>query len=132
MVILVAAFLFYESKLEYKGLPITIEYKKGEVRSGIDVDGNYWEQEMFCDYGYFDSIIGFDGKELDVYYNTDNYSEKIFRVSQLKVDTQEFDEYKIMLGFNNIRDAAEAYLAHYPDNWKVFGGIEEITLKELE
>ena len=39
-------FSFAESsRFEYVGLPIIIEHPKGSVRSGTDVEGNYWEQE---------------------------------------------------------------------------------------
>lgn len=128
-------FVFYGcldfSKVSYRGLPITIEYKKGTVRSGIDKEGNPWQQEMFHHYGYFTNILGEDCEELDVYYNPDSKSDKIFRITQLDVLTKEFDEYKIMLGFSNIEDAKQGYLVHYPDEWIGFGGIEEITFKEL-
>jgi len=128
-------FVFYGcldfSKVSYRGLPITIEYKKGTIRSGVDKEGNPWQQEMFHHYGYFDGIMGADGKELDVYYNLDGKSDKIFRVIQLDTLTKEFDEYKIMIGFDTIEDAKQGYLVHYPDGWVGFGDIEEISLKEL-
>ena len=116
----------------YHGLPITIEYEKGTIRSGVDREGNPWQQEMFHHYGYFDGIMGFDGKELDVYYNPDGKSDKIFRVIQLDTLTGKFDEYKIMIGFDTIEDAKQGYLVHYPDEWVGFGGIEEITLEEIK
>ena len=127
-------FVFYGcldfSKVSYRGLPITIEYEKGTIRSG-DREGNPWQQEMFHHYGYFEGIMGADGKELDVYYNPDGKSDKIFRIIQLDTLTKEFDEYKIMIGFDTIEDAKQGYLVHYPDEWIGFGGIEEISLKEL-
>jgi hypothetical protein len=61
--------------------------------------------------------MGADGKELDVYYNPDGKSDKIFRVIQLNTLTKEFDEYKIMLGFDTIEDAKQGYLVHYPEGW---------------
>lgn len=128
-------FVFYScldfSKVSYRGLPITIEYEKGTIRSGVDREGNPWQQEMFHHYGYFEGIMGADGKELDVYYNPDGKSDKIFRIIQLDTLTKEFDEYKIMIGFDTIEDAKQGYLVHYPDEWIGFGGIEEISLKEL-
>ena len=120
------------SRFEYVGLPIIIEHPKGSVRSGTDVEGNYWEQEMFHHYGYFDNTMGADGKELDVYYNPDGKSDKIFRIIQLDTLTGKFDEYKIMIGFDTIENAKQGYLVHYPDEWIGFGGIEEITLEEIK
>lgn len=135
VILLFLLFVFYScldfSKVSYCGLPITIEYEKGTIRSGVDREGNPWQQEMFHHYGYFDGIMGADGKELDVYYNPDGKSDKIFRVIQLDTLTKEFDEYKIMIGFDTIEDAKQGYLVYYPDKWIGFGGIEEISLKEL-
>ena len=129
-------FVFYScldfSKVSYRGLPITIEYEKGTIRSGVDKEGNPWQQEMFHHYGYFDNTMGADGKELDVYYNPDGKSDKIFRVIQLDTLTGKFDEYKIMIGFDTIENAKQGYLVHYPDEWIGFGGIEEITLEEIK
>ena len=119
-------------KPHYRGLPITIEYKKGTVRSGVDREGNPWSQKMFYHYGYFDNITGADGKALDFYLNPDSRSDKLFRIIQLDILTKKFDEYKIMIGFDNVEDAKQGYLIHYPDDWAGYGGIEEITLEEIK
>jgi hypothetical protein len=87
---------------------------------------------MFHHYGYFDGIVGADGKELDVYYNPDSYSSTIFRITQLDVLTKDFDEYKIMIGFDNMEDAKQAYLIHYPKGWAGYGGVEEISFEEIK
>ena len=136
VMLLFLLFVFYScldfTEVSYRGLPITIEYKKGTIRSGVDREGNPWQQEMFHHYGYFEGIMGADGKELDVYYNPDGKSDKIFRVIQLDTLTGKFDEYKIMIGFDTIEDAKQGYLVHYPDGWVGFGGIEEITLEHIK
>ena len=121
-----------DSKTSFRGLPITIEYRKGDTKSGTDVFGNDWKKTMIHDYGYFDGIMGADGKELDFYMNPDSISDNIFRVTQLNVLTKEFDEYKIMLNFESIGDARVGYLKNYPKDWKGFGGIEEITLEDIK
>lgn len=121
-----------DSKTSFRGLPITIEFRKGDTKSGTDVFGNDWEKTMLHDYGYFDGIMGADGKELDVYINPDTSTDKIFRVTQLNVKTGEFDEYKIMLNFESIDDARCGYLKNYPKYWAGFGDIEEITLEEIK
>ena len=36
-----------------------------------------------------------------------------------------------MIGFDNIEDAEQGYLIHYPDDWAGYGGIEEITFEEI-
>ena len=121
-----------DSKTNFRGLPITIEYRKGDTKSGTDVFGNNWKKTMLHDYGYFDSIMGADGQELDFYMNPDAISDKIFRITQLNVLTKEFDEYKIMLNFESIDDARVGYLKNYPKDWKGFGGIEGITLEDIK
>ena len=138
-VILIAGWIGYnyyyntlDSKTSFRGLPITIEHRKGDTKSGTDVFGNHWKKTMIHDYGYFDGIMGADGKELDFYMNPDAIADKIFRVTQLNVLTKEFDEYKIMLNFESIGDARVGYLKNYPKDWKGFGGIEEITLEDIK
>ena len=121
-----------DSKTSFRGLPITIEFRKGDTKSGTDVFGNDWKKTMLHDYGYFDGIMGADGQELDVYINPDARTDKIFRITQLNVKTQEFDEYKIMLNFESIDDALAGYLKNYPKDWKGLGGIEEITLEDIK
>ena len=121
-----------DSKTSFRGLPITIEYRKGDTKSGTDVFGNNWKKTMLHDYGYFDGIMGADGQELDFYMNPDSISDKIFRITQLNVLTKEFDEYKIMLNFESIDDARVGYLKNYPKDWKGFGGIEGITLEDIK
>ena len=121
-----------DSKTSFRGLPITIEHRKGDTKSGTDVFGNNWKKTMLHDYGYFDGIMGADGKELDFYMNPDAIADKIFRVTQLNVLTKEFDEYKIMLNFESIDDARVGYLKNYPKDWKGFGGIEGITLEDIK
>lgn len=137
VVLAVASFLYFNNsqesyKTSFRGLPITIEFRKGDVKSGTDVFGNNWKKTMLHDYGYFDGIMGADGKELDVYINPDARTGNIFRVTQLNVKTQEFDEYKIMLNFESIDDARLGYLKNYPKNWAGFGGIEKITLEDIK
>lgn len=121
------AFLFQADPMPL----VIIEFKQGDVRSGISRKGERWEQEMHCHYGYFSSIKGKDGEPLDVYVNPDTSSTKIFRITQLNVLTKEFDEYKIMLGFNTIEQAKQMYLSHFPDDWAGYGGIEEISSYQL-
>ncbi len=121
-----------DSKTNFRGLPITIEYRKGDTKSGTGVFGNNWKKTMLHDYGYFDGIMGADGKELDFYMNPDAISDKIFRVKQLNVLTKEFDEYKIMIGFMTMEHAKQGYLTYYPEDWAGYGGVEEITLEEIK
>jgi len=151
VVLAVAVFLYYNNlqesyKTSFRGLPITIEFRKGDVKSGTDVFGNQWSKVLQHHYGYFDGIEGADGQELDVYINPDAKflnSSKIFRIEQLDAKTGEFDEYKIMLGFDNMFQARKAYLSNMPRKWASdrvsqdgprkcgIGVTGEITLEEI-
>lgn len=152
IVLTTALFLYYNNlqepyKANFRGLSITIEFRKGDVKSGTDVFGNEWSKVMKHHYGYFDGIMGADGQELDVYINPDNEfinSSKIFRIEQLDAKTGEFDEYKIMLGFESMMQARQAYLSNMPRKWDRdrvtqdgpkkcgIGVTSEITLEEIK
>jgi hypothetical protein len=150
-VILVVGWIVYNQpdnyKANFRGLPITIEFRKGDVKSGTDVFGNQWSKVLKHHYGYFDGIEGADGQELDVYINPDAKflnSSKIFRIEQLDTKTGEFDEYKIMLGFSHRLEARQAYLSNMPRHWDRdrvsqdgprkcgIGVTSEITLEEIK
>ena len=153
VIFLTTAILLYYNNLQepykanFRGLPITIEFRKGDVKSGTDVFGNKWEKVLKHHYGYFNGIVGADGQELDVYINPDNEfinSSKIFRIEQLDAKTGEFDEYKIMLGFESMMQARQAYLSNMPRKWDRdrvtqdgpkkagIGVTSEITLEDIK
>jgi len=74
---------------------------------------------MLCDYGYIDdgsTAVG-DHEPLDVYIGPNDQSDKVYIVEQLD-DDGEFDEYKCLLGFDDLDSAFETYLKHYPEGWE--------------
>jgi len=86
---------------------------------------------MKYDYGFISSIEGEDGEGLDTYLGPNQEAEKVYVVHQNDPDTGEYDEDKIMLGFDSEKQAKEAYLAHF-DNPDFLGSITEKTFKEFE
>ena len=108
------------------GLSITIENPKGSYRSGKDKDGHEWKQLMHNDYGYFTKTVGKDGDAIDVFIGPNLDSEKIFPIDQYL--NGEFDETKIMLGFNSKEEAKDAYLSNYSKDWKGFKYISEVDM----
>ena len=44
----------------------------------------------------------------------------------------EFDETKVMLGFNSKEEAKGAYLSNYDENWKGFMAITSVPLKTFK
>ena len=108
------------------GLPIAIECPKGTYRQGIDKNGKKWKQLMHNDYGYFNTTLGKDGDSVDVFLGNNFNSEKVFVVDQY--NGREFDESKVMLGFNTIGEAKKAYLSNYERGWKCLKYITGVKL----
>ena len=114
------------------GLDISIENPKHSVREGVDPDGSYWSTTMVHHYGYIKRSEGADGDHLDVFIGDHPDSEKVFVVNQNDIKTNEFDEHKVMLGFNTTDDAKTGYMRNYSFGWKGFDSITEITLDTLK
>ena len=98
---------------------ITIEQPKGSVRSGVDANGKKWETTMKNTYGYIRGTEGVDGDHIDVFLSDDIdgwNGSKVFVIDQYNEDGT-FDEHKVMLGFNDIDEAYDAYLSNYSDGW---------------
>lgn len=118
--------------LNLDGYRITIENPKGSVRRGTDSKGNAWENTLNNDYGYIRGTEGVDGDHIDVYLS-DNPSEgNVFVVDQVNPQTREFDEHKVMYGFNSAEEAREAYLANFSEGWGGLGTITEVTKDEFK
>lgn len=113
---------------------ITIEHPKGSVRSGVDADGNKWENTMQNTYGYIRGTEGVDGDHIDVFLSNDLDSwngRRIYVVDQYNKDGS-FDEHKVMLGFNDSYDAEEAYTSNYNKDWQGQRAITSVSLEEFE
>jgi len=120
-----------EQKRTFRGLPIVIEDRKGDIRKGVDPEGRPWSREMKCDYGYIPGTTAAGDKEdLDVYLGDDENAEFAYVVEQVGPDG-EFDEYKVMLGFPTLEAAEEMYQQHGPDKWDGIGDIYEVPLDYL-
>lgn len=114
------------------GLPISIENPKGSIRRGTDANGKKWEQEMHHTYGKIRRTEGVDGDHIDVFIGPNLTSNKVFVVDQRNVDTGEFDEHKVMLGFDSLDDAQNGYLSNYEEGWQGMGTVTEVTMDEFK
>ena len=114
------------------GFEISIENKKGTVRSGKSKEGKKWSVKMAHDYGYIRRTEGADDDHLDVFIGPYPKSEKVFVVYQIDPQTKRFDEHKVMFGFKNLADAKAGYLANYEKGWKGIGKIKELTVDEFK
>ena len=123
---------YQKGHINVDGYDITIENPKGSVRSGVDGNGNAWEQEMNNTYGYIRGTEGVDGDHIDVFLSDNPASGKVFVVDQVNPNTREFDEHKVMYGFNDATEAKIAYFKNYNKGWKGFGNITEVSREEFK
>ena len=101
------------------GLEISIENQAGTVRSGTDEEGNDWSNEIHHDYGDIKGTTGADGDAIDVFIGKNLTGQKVFVVNQTH-GNGEFDEHKVMLGFNSKEQAEAGYLKNYDEGWDNF------------
>lgn len=115
---------------EVQGIPISIENRKGSVRTGTDADGNEWRTKMLFPYGYIPGTKGADDEPVDCYVGPDKEAPNAYVVHQHKDDGKGYDEDKIFFGFRSKREAREAFLKHYDDP-KFLGPISKVSLERL-
>jgi len=123
---------YKKGHVKIQGMDVTIENPKGSFRKGIDEDGKAWETELKSHYGYFKRTEGKDGDHIDVFIGENPESNTIFVVDQVfdKGDKSGlFDESKVMLGYLSQKDAEDAYLANYADD---FNGMSEVTAVPID
>ena len=113
---------------------VTIEQPRGSVRSGVDKGGKKWEVEMQNTYGYIRGTEGVDGDHIDVFLSNDIdgwNGRQVYVIDQRNADGS-FDEHKVMLGFNDINEAEEAYLSNYEEGWQGLGAITGVAIEDFE
>lgn len=122
-----------KQRLDLFGFQISIENPKGSKRTWHDPhSGESGTTYMHHAYGYIRRTEGTDGDHVDVYVGPNTSSTKVFIVNQMKKpDFKEFDEQKVMLGWDRPEDAKSAYLKQY-NNPKFFGSMTEMPLEEFQ
>lgn len=123
---------YQKGHINIDGYDVTIENPKGSVRSGVDGNGNAWEQETHNTYGYIRGTEGVDGDHIDVFLSDNPTSGSVFVVDQINPDTLEFDEHKVMYGFPDAESAESAYLSNYEEGWGGLGEITEVSREEFK
>lgn len=120
------------------GMPIVIENPVGSVRKWRDADGTEGETVMRYAYGFVDGAIGSDGEDVDVYVGPVERPEMVYVIHQRKkgdpepgVPWTEYDEDKIMLGWDDADAAVDAYVAQYEDP-RFFGGFSAFDAGEFK
>lgn len=127
---------YKKGHLTFGGYKFTIESPKGSVRSGKNKKGKAWKVTMPVTYGYILGKKGKDGDHLDMFINDkadlSTWNGSVFVVDQVNPETGEFDEHKIMYGFNDITDAIRAYLMSYTRPWRGMGNITEVSKEKFD
>lgn len=123
---------YKKGKIKLHGLDISIENPKGSLRKGVDDNGKAWESKLNHHYGDIKRSLGADGDPIDVFIGDKPESEKVFVVDQINPNTGEFDEHKVMFGFDNLKDAESGYLSNYDENWKGLSAITETSTEQFK
>ena len=117
--------------LSIDGFRISIENPKGSTRSGTSPDGTKWSNVLACDYGDIRGTESVDGDPVDIYLSDHPEKGTVFVIDQIDPKTKEFDEHKVMYGFDSIEDAKKSYLACYQKGWGGLGWITPVSKAEF-
>lgn len=111
--------------IDFQGLRINIENLRGDVRHGAT-----YHQKMTAPYGYIRRTEGVDGDAVDCFLGPMLESPKVF-VIHARNKWGEYDEDKVMLGFESEDAARECFLENY-DHPEFLGNIEEFTMTDFK
>jgi hypothetical protein len=130
-----AAGNYKKAHVQVNRMDISIENPVGSVRSGTDEDGKAWEHKMKSHYGYFTRTTGKDGDHIDVFVKEgtpEDWNGTVFVVDQVNPSTGEFDESKVMLGYETLEEAKAAYMENYDADWQGFGAITPVDVDSFK
>lgn len=124
-----------QDRVEFQGLKISIENKKGSSRKWHDPHNNQsGATKMHCAYGYVRGVKrkGADGDLVDVYVGPNESATTAFVVHQMKApEFKKYDEDKVMLGFDSAKEAKAAYLKQY-DKPGFFGSMTAMPVEKFK
>jgi hypothetical protein len=118
---------------KFQGLDISVETAKGSYRHWYDPHaGEGGKTKLLHDYGYVRGSVGADGDHVDCYVGPNQHAANAFVVDQMKKPAfVEFDEQKVMLGFDTEAQARKAYLACYNDP-RFLGTIRTVPMADFK
>lgn len=126
-----AAGNYRKGHIRWRGLEITIETAKGQVRSGRSRAGQAWSVRMPCHYGYIRRHVGRDRDNLDCMIGPSPESEIVFVVDQ-KNAAGEFDEHKCLIGCWGVQQAMDLYHQCYSPDWEGFMAITPMRVTDFK
>jgi N12 class adenine-specific DNA methylase len=115
-------------RVKFQGLDLSIENPAGSTRKGVDRSGTPWETKMQQHYGYIRGTVGADKDHIDTFVGTNLDSGKVFVIDQVDPDSGKFDEHKVMLGFDSLDEARQAYQSNYDAGWTGGRNVTETTM----
>jgi hypothetical protein len=83
-------------------------------------------------YGYIKRTVGADEEQIDTFVKDGtpaDYAGRVYIIDQQDPKTTEFDEHKVMLGYDTEEEARKAYLSNYEKGWK---GLRNVTSLPFE
>jgi hypothetical protein len=119
-----------QGRTTFQDFEISIEQRKGSVRTGTDPDGKKWRTKFKYPYGYIKGTVGVDKDHVDCYIGGNEDAENAYIIHQNKPTTGRYDEDKIMLGFDSPEKAKKAYEDHY-DKPGFFGDMRTVPMDQL-
>lgn len=119
-----------KKKIKVQGVPICLEWLKGETREYKKGGVVKYKRLMEADYGYIPGTVDSDGEELDVYVGPDREARNAHVIRQMK-KTGGFDEHKVMVGYSSKSAAKASYIHHMGGTPERFGGMHSIPMSSL-
>jgi len=121
-----------QGRLNFQGLEISIENRKGGVREGVDPDGNEWRTKMEYPYGYIRRTEGADEDHIDCFVGPNKDSQTVYVVHIKDPKTDKYDEDKVMLGFDSKEEAEKVFCQHYDDPEKFYLDTTTMTMDDFK
>lgn len=121
-----------QGRIKFQGLSISIENRKGSYREGIDPDGKKWRTFMHIPYGYIRLTEGTDGDHIDVYIGPEADAEFAYVIHQNDPISGQYDEDKVMLGFDSKEAAKKAYYKQYDKPERFFGAMSVLPMEKFK
>lgn len=119
-------------RIKFQGLDVSVENRKGSVRTGVDPSWGPWRTKMLYDYGYLKNTKGFDGGGVDCFIGPKVDAKMAYVVHIMKPPSfKVFDEDKCMLGFGSAKEAKAAFMKHYDDPG-FYGGMSAIDMTDFK
>ena len=125
-----AAGNYRKEHVNFHGLDVSIENKKGSTRRGKNANGTRWASALPADYGYIKRTEGADGGHVDCYIGAHPESTHVFIINQRDAKTKAFDEHKVMLGYTSEADAVRDYVKAFSDGRGSarMGGVQSVSM----